>query len=128
MRKLASIVAAAALSLIAVPAIAHHGWGGNVEQVSEMTGMVVESVKLAGPHATMRIETDGKTWDLTLAPPARTAASGLKPNLIPVGSMVTVIGNKNRNAQRFEMKTVEVRWNDKRYTVYPERQAYLPQR
>jgi uncharacterized membrane protein len=128
MRKLTYVAAAAALSLFAVPANAHHGWGGNVQQVSEMTGMVVESVKLAGPHATMRIESGGKTWDLTLAPPARTAASGLKPNLIPVGAMVTVIGNKSSNPQRFEMKTVEVRWDNKRYTVYPERQAYLPRR
>jgi len=119
------VVFAAAVSFLAVPASAHHGWGGNVDQVTEMTGMVVESVKLAGPHATMRIEADGKTWDLTLAPPARTSSAGLKANAIPVGSMVTVLGNKSRNPQRFEMKTIQVRWGDKKYNVYPERQAFL---
>ena len=125
MRKFVVFAAVAAVSALTLPASAHHGWGGNVDQVTEMTGMVVESVKLAGPHATMRIEADGKTWDLTLAPPARTSSSGLKANAIPVGSMVTVLGNKNRNPQRFEMKTIQVRWGDKKYTVYPERQAYL---
>src|SRR5262245_61002309 len=125
MRKHILFTAAAAVSFLSLPASAHHGWGGNVDQVTEMTGMVVESVKLAGPHATMRIDADGKTWDLTLAAPARTSSSGLKANAIPVGSMVTVVGNKNRNPQRFEMKTIQVRWGDKKYTVYPERQAYL---
>jgi hypothetical protein len=120
------VFAAAAAVSLALPASAHHGWGGNVDEVTEMTGRVVEGVKLAGPHATMRIEADGKTWDLTLAPPFRTSASGLKANVIPVGAMVTVLGNKSRNPQRFEMKTVQVRYGDKRYTVYPERQASLP--
>ena len=42
-----------ALSLVALPAYAHHGWGANVDQVTEMTGVVVEGVKLVGPHGTI---------------------------------------------------------------------------
>jgi hypothetical protein len=114
---------AVASSLIAftAPASAHHGWGGNVDEVSAMTGVVTEGVKLAGPHGTMKIKTqDGKVWDITLAPPFRTSSAGLKQDTIPVGSMVTVHGQRNRDPQRFEMKTIQVEYSGRHYTVYPE--------
>jgi hypothetical protein len=122
----ATLGAVALVSLSMLPAAAHHGWGGNADQVSEMTGTVVEGVKLAGPHGTMKIKTaDGKTWDLTLAPPFRTSSAGLKPDTLPIGSMVTVRGNKNMDAKRYEMKTVQVEWEGRKFTVYPEREATL---
>jgi hypothetical protein len=123
---LGAIAGAVAFTLSALPAAAHHGWGGNVDQVSEMTGTVVEGVRLAGPHGTMKIKTaDGKTWDLTLAPPARTSSAGLRQDTIPVGAMVTVRGNKNSSANRFEMKTIQVEWEGRHFNVYPEREASL---
>ncbi len=105
----------------AAPALAHHGWGGNVDEVTAMTGMVTEGVKLAGPHGTMRIKTtDGKVWDITLAPPFRTASAGLKQDTIPVGAMVTVHGQRNRDPNRYEMKTIQVEYAGRHYNVYPE--------
>ena len=119
-------LAGASLALSALPAAAHHGWGGNVDQVSEMTGVVVSPVSLSGPHGTMKIKTaDGKTWDITLAPPFRTSAAGLKQDTLKAGDMVTVHGNKNRDANRFEMKTVQVDYQGKHFMVYPEREATL---
>jgi hypothetical protein len=65
-----TIALTAAISIAStIPAFAHHGWGGNVDEVTAMTGTVTEGVKLAGPHGTMKIMTsDGKVWDITLAP------------------------------------------------------------
>ena len=85
--RLNTIMLTAAISIAStIPAFAHHGWGGNVDEVTALTGMVTEGVKLAGPHGTMKIKTsDGKVWDITLAPPSRTSAAGLKQNTIPVG-------------------------------------------
>jgi hypothetical protein len=111
-----------ALSLSALPASAHHGWGGQATTFSDMTGTVVQGVSLAGPHATMKINVDGKVWDITLAPPFRTRSAGLADGVIPVGATVTVHGNKNLNASRLEMKTVQVIWGDKKFDVYPERE------
>jgi hypothetical protein len=109
-----------------VPAVAHHGWGGNVDEVTSMTGVVTEAVKLAGPHGTLKIKTaDGKVWDITLAPPYRTSSAGLKQDTIPVGAMVTVRGNRNRDPNRYEMKTIQVEYAGRHYNVYPERQASL---
>ena len=110
-----------ALSLSAVPALAHHGWGGNLDAEFEITGTVEQSVSLSGPHATMKLRADGKLWDLTLAPPARTERAGLKEGIIPVGATVTIHGHRNRDPKKFEIKTERVVWNGRVFNVYPDR-------
>jgi len=120
--RLNTIALTAAISIAStIPAFAHHGWGGNVDEVTPMTGMVTEGVKLAGPHGTMKIMTaDGNVWDITLAPPFRTTSAGLKQDTIPVGAVVTVHGQRNRDPNRLEMKTIQVEYAGKQYNVYPE--------
>jgi hypothetical protein len=110
-----------AFSLSAVPAFAHHGWGGNSEDEFELTGTVSTGVSLAGPHATMKVLSDGKIWDITLAPPARTAKAGLKEGVIPVGATVLIHGHRNLDPKRFEIKTERVTWNGRLFNVYPDR-------
>jgi hypothetical protein len=119
--KLSLCVAVVMLAFSAVPVSAHHGWGGNVDETSNLTGVVVASVSLAGPHATMKIRVGEQVWDMTLAPPAATERAGLKEGMIPVGATVTVHGNRNRDPKRFEMKCTRVTWNGKTYDVYPGR-------
>ena len=120
--RLNTIVLTAAISFAStIPAFAHHGWGGNVDEVTAMTGTVTEGVKLAGPHGTMKIMTsDGKVWTITLAPPPRTSSAGLKEGTIPVGATVTVHGQRNRDPNRHEMKTIQVEYAGRQYNVYPE--------
>ena len=112
----------AAMMLAAMPAYAHHGWGGQEEAVTTLNGTVVEGVSLAGPHATMKIKVGSDVWDLTLAPPARTERAGLKEGLIPVGATVTVRGNRNLDHARHEMKTIYIRQGSNEYHVYPDRE------
>jgi hypothetical protein len=113
---------AAAFVLAAGPVFAHHGWGGQEEKFTDLTGTVVEGVSMAGPHATMKIKVGNDVWDLTLAPPARTARAGLKEGLIPVGATVTVRGNRNLDHNRHEMKTVLIKQGTTEYHVYPDRE------
>jgi hypothetical protein len=110
-----------AFSLSAFQVWAHHGWAGNSDAEFELTGTVQSGVSLAGPHATMKLLADGKVWDLTLAPPARTERAGLKEGTIPVGATVTIHGHRNKDANRFEVKTERVTWNGHTYDVYPDR-------
>jgi len=123
MQSLRSVfIGSAALAFaFAAPAFAHHGWSGQATDTSEITGTVVQDVSLAGPHATMKVNAEGHVWDITLAPPFRTQAAGLRSGVIPMGSTVTIHGNRNRDGNRFEMKTSQVRWGDKLFNVYPER-------
>jgi hypothetical protein len=110
-----------AFATSALPLLAHHGWSGNSDKEFEITGSVERGVSLAGPHATMKIRAEGKVWDLTLAPPARTSEAGLKEGIIPVGAMVTIHGHRNMDPNKFEIKTERVTWNGRTFNVYPDR-------
>ena len=123
LRSYLGVVAGAALvASLSAPVVAHHGWGGNADQESTLTGTLAAPVSLAGPHATFKLRTaDGQIWDITLAPPPRTAAAGLKEGLIPMGATVTVKGHRNKTANRYEMKTESVSWNNRTFDVYADR-------
>ena len=115
-------LAGAALGLVGLPAVAHHGWGGQQQEQSEVTGKLHTDVSLAGAHGSMQIVDDkGQVWDITLAPAARTERAGLKPGVIPMGATVTIRGNSNSDMKRFEVKTVRVTHDGKNYDVYPDR-------
>jgi Family of unknown function (DUF6152) len=103
------------------PAFAHHGWGGYLDQTTDISGTVESPVSMAGPHATMKIRAEGQVWDVVLAPPARTERAGLKEDIIPVGAQVTVHGNRHRDPKRFEIKTTRLTWNGRVFNVYPDR-------
>lgn len=115
------LVAAVTCGLAAAPSVAHHGWAGQGSEQIEVTGNVHAPVRLAGPHATMQLMVDGKVWDVTLAPAARTERAGLKPDTFKVGDEVTVRGNRNSNPGRLEIKTVRVSAAGRNYDVYPDR-------
>jgi hypothetical protein len=107
---------------LGAPALAHHGWGGQQTEKTEISGTLKTDVSLAGPHATMQITDDkGQVWDVTLAPPPRTQNAGLTPGVIPVGAKVKIVGNRNSDLKKFEIKTVRVTYDGKNYDVYPDR-------
>jgi hypothetical protein len=110
------------LTLAATNAFAHHGWAGQGTEPFTLKGKVETALSLSGPHATMKIKDDkGQVWDLTLAPPPRTQRAGLEEGVIPVGAEVTILGKRNLDPKRFEVKTERVTYNGKNYDVYPDR-------
>jgi hypothetical protein len=114
-------IAIVALTVSFSPVLAHHGWSGNSDKEFELSGTVESGVSLAGPHATMKVRSNGQVWDLTLAPPPRTEAAGLKEGVIPVGAQVTIQGHRNLDPKKFEIKTERVIWNGRTFNVYPDR-------
>lgn len=110
------------LALVAQQVSAHHGWGGQIPERFELSGTLHTGVSLAGPHATMQIEDkDGQVWDITMGPASRTKRAGLLEDLIPVGAEVSIVGNRNADMKRFEVKTMRVTHNGKNYDIYGER-------
>ena len=108
-----------AVLLLPMPVLAHHGWGGNEDKDTQLSGTVTTGVSLSGPHATMKIkDAQGQIWDLTLAPPYASQQAGLKEGLFPIGAMVTIKGHRNKDPKKFEMKTERVTYNGKAYNVY----------
>ena len=114
-------IAIVALTVSFSPVLAHHGWSGNSDKEFELSGTVESGVSLAGPHATMKVRSNGQVWDVTLAPPPRTEAAGLKEVTIPVGAQVTIQGHRNLDPKKFEIKTERVIWKGRTYNVYPDR-------
>ena len=108
--------------LMSAPALAHHGWGGQEEALTTLSGTVVQGVSMAGPHATMKMKVGNDVWDLTLAPPPRAERAGLKEGLIPVGAAITVRGNRNLDHAKHEMKTIYIKHGAAEYHVYPDRE------
>ena len=121
--KLAAGFCAAILGLsLATSALAHHGWAGQSTEDFTLKGKVSKALSLSGPHATMQITDEkGQVWDLTLAPPPRTEAAGLKEGVIPMGADVSILGKRNLDPKKFEVKTERVTYNGKNYDVYPDR-------
>ena len=118
---LAGLALASVMILSPHAVIAHHGWGGYLDQQFEITGTLETPVSLAGPHATAKMRVDGKVWDVVLAPSARTERAGLKEGVIPVGAQVTASGHRHRDANKLEIKTERLTWNGRVFAVYPDR-------
>jgi hypothetical protein len=110
-------IAFLAALLVALPAVAHHGWSEyDAGQPLTLTG----TIKASGyehPHGHVALQTPGKTWQVVLAPPTRMENRGLPREALKAGNTVTVVGYPNRSkpeemrAERitFEGKTVELR-------------------
>ena len=84
--KLSLYVALVVLVFSAVPVSAHHGWGGNVDQESDLTGIVEQGVSLSGPHATMKLRVDKQGLGHHLGPAARHRTRGTEGRHHPSGS------------------------------------------
>ena len=104
-------------AVLAVPALAHHGWSEyDSSKPLKLTGKIVAS-GYEHPHGHVRLETREKTWHVVLAPPSRMETRGLPAAEIAVGKTVTVEGYANREkkeemrAERITAagKTVELR-------------------
>jgi hypothetical protein len=118
---LAGGAVALAMFLLPLAVGAHHGWGGYLDAEFEITGIVESPVNVTGPHASLKIRSDGHLWDVVLAPPPRTEAAGLRTGMIPVGAKVTAHGHRHRDAKKFEIKTERLTWNGRVFNVYPDR-------
>lgn len=106
-------------ALIALPlaASAHHGWSEyDGSKARKFTGKILES-GYEHPHGHVRLDAEGKTWQVVLAPPSRMEFRGLSKDLLKPGTSATVEGYQNRSkpdelrAERITIdgRTVELR-------------------
>src|SRR5688572_14004991 len=101
---------------ISTAAVAHHGWSGYQEEIQKLSGVIEES-SYTSPHGSIRLKAGDKTWDVVLAPPSRMTNRGLTPEMLKVGTSVSVEGYQHKTdagemrAERITVdgKTVELR-------------------
>jgi len=100
-------IALLAVSLLAAPAAAHHGWSSyDNDNAITLTGKIAEA-SYTYPHGTIMLETPGKIWLAVLAPPSRMSARGLPSSDLTVGAHATVEGYPSRQDQK-EMRAERI--------------------
>ncbi|MGO4413033.1 hypothetical protein SAMN05216321_10993 [Cupriavidus sp. OV038] len=89
-------LAAVLLAMASLPAIAHHGWS-TYDQTKPLTvtGKVVES-HYENPHATIRVDAEGKRWFAVLAPVSRMESRGATQEKVAAGKQVTMVGYQSK--------------------------------
>lgn len=99
---LAALVAAAALTLLASPAIAHHsGAGFDQTKVVEITGTIKE-FQFKNPHTWIQVDVDdaakGKVeWSVEWGSPNQLGRQGYRPSTFPPGEKVSIRLNPMHN-------------------------------
>jgi hypothetical protein len=105
------IILAAALAA-PIGVMAHHGWSEyDSAKVLKLTGKIVES-GYEHPHGHVRLEAEGKAWEVVLAPPSRMERRGLEKGALKPGATVTVEGYPNRG-KPIEMRAERIMVNGK---------------
>jgi len=95
--------------VFALPARAHHGWGSyDAANPVTITGRI-KSVHFANPHVHVDLETTGKTWECTLAPPFRMTNREATESFVKVGQQATLMGYVNRtNPNEMRAEWIEI--------------------
>lgn len=110
-------LSALALGLLSSTAWAHHGWSSyDADKTLKIETALVE-VQYRNPHAQVRIDHEGRTWDVILAPTRRMESRGLADGALTKGKTVIVEGYPRRDgaaeirAERITVdgKTIELR-------------------
>ncbi|MEB2398740.1 MAG: DUF6152 family protein [Alcaligenaceae bacterium] len=114
---LKSLLGVLALSLLAGPAWAHHGWSAYDTDKAMKLEAPLTAVRYRNPHAQVTIQHQGRDWEVILAPTRRMETRGLPKEALQKGKVVTIEGYPRRDgtpeirAERITVdgKTVELR-------------------
>ena len=88
------LIFAGLLLSLAVPALAHHGWGGfDTNKPLDHSGTVKES-SYSNPHGVVKTMRDGKELTFELAPVSRMETRGLAAADIAPGKTVRLYGSQ----------------------------------
>lgn len=106
-----------AVALAPVPLMAHHGWSNYHEDKPLTVDGTITASTYGNPHGTARVEANGKTWDVVLAPTSRMQTRGLTEAMLQKGTKARVVGYQHKTvasemrAERITIgdKTVELR-------------------
>ena len=109
-----------ALSAVAAPAGAHHGWAGYQGADFQLSGVVV-SATLGQPHGLIKLRAQGGVWDVVLSPLRGIERAGLTRAALPAGTRLTAHGHRHNDAKRLEMKTERLVIGGRTYDLYPSR-------
>ena len=101
---------ALAVALAPASLLAHHGWSSYHEDKPLTVDGVITASTYGNPHGTAKVQTDGKTWDVVLAPTSRMQARGLTEKMLEKGTKAKILGYQHKqhaNEMRAERITID---------------------
>lgn len=81
----------------AAPAFAHHGWSEYDQSQALTLKGAIRASSYENPHATLVLDSGGRTYSVILAPVSRMQARGATKDSVAVGKVVTVVAYPNRD-------------------------------
>jgi hypothetical protein len=102
---------------LALPALAHHGWGAYDAGKLQDFEAELATVEYRNPHAQVEVDRDGERWLVILAPTSRMEARGLPPDALVAGRSIGIQayprsdGTRELRAERIVVdgRTIELR-------------------
>jgi hypothetical protein len=86
------MTAVAMLALLPCGAAAHHGWSGYDTSRRMTIEGPIKHLQWENPHVHMRLDHEGKEWEIVLAPITRMQLRGLSPDMLAHGTIVAAEG------------------------------------
>jgi hypothetical protein len=102
------VISAAMLVLLAGGAAAHHGWSSYDTSRRMTIDGPIKHLQWENPHAHIRLDREGKEWEIVLAPISRMQLRGLSPETLAHGTIVTTEGYPSRRVEN-EMRAERIR-------------------
>jgi hypothetical protein len=101
------IISAAMLVLLSGGAMAHHGWGSYDTSHKMTIEGSVKHLQWQNPHVHIRVDHEGKEWEIVLAPPSRMQLRGLSPDMLAHGTMIAAEGYPSKRVEN-EMRAARI--------------------
>lgn len=119
-RILSRLTAIGLAVVIALPALAHHGWRWTTGDNIELTGVIVE-VRLGNPHGRVTVRAGDETWLVEVGQPWRNETAGLKDGDLAPGVEATFIGEPAADVSDKRLKAERLLIDGQLYDLYPDR-------
>jgi hypothetical protein len=107
-------------SVVAAPALAHHGWGWTDGGEFILTGTVA-AADLGNPHGVLTMAVNDETWTVEVGQPWRNAQAGLTDEMLAPGAELTVEGHRSADPAQLLMKAERLVIDGQSYNLYPDR-------
>lgn len=110
------IACAALLVLLSAGAAAHHGWGSYDDTRKMTIEGTVKHLQWQNPHIHIRVDHEGKEWEIVLAPISRMQLRGLSSDMLAHGTMIAAQGYPSKRVEN-EMRAERIRVKGKTFEV-----------
>jgi hypothetical protein len=111
---------AALPAMMALPALAHHGWRWTDDGEFELTGLIT-AAELGNPHGLLTVTVNAEVWTVEVGQPWRNEQAGVSDAMLAPGTEITVRGHRSADPAELVVKAERLVIGGQTYDLYPDR-------